>query len=145
MTTSLFLLWLALVFFAGLFIGVLLTRFGAKPTWHKALEAQALQDKLDLQTEELNQLKANVGDHFVETAALVNNLTHSYKAVYDHLEKGAYDLVGEEVMHRRLKDVQEEPIMLEYIGQRRKAPEELRDGARVNQLSEGAERAVFKD
>lgn len=119
MNMALFWLWLGLVFFAGLFLGVLLTRFGAKPTWHKALEAQALEEKLKLQTQEMQQLKDQVGDHFAETASLVNKLTRSYKDVYDHLEKGAYDLVGEEALHKRLEDVVEEPILLEYLGQKR--------------------------
>jgi hypothetical protein len=60
-----------------------------------------------------------VTEHFVKTAHLVNELTHSYKAVYDHLEKGAYTLVGSETLHQRLEKVEAEPVMLEYLGQRK--------------------------
>ena len=77
------------------------------------------EEKISALQDELNTYKNNVSDHFVQTAALVNNLTHSYKAVYDHLEKGAYQLVGEETLQKRLINVQEEPVMLEYIGQRK--------------------------
>ncbi len=60
--------------------------------------------------------KSKVDDHFVETAALINQMTQSYKAVYDHLEKGAFSLVGKETLQERLGDIQSEPVRLEYIG-----------------------------
>lgn len=63
--------------------------------------------------------RREVSEHFVETAELVNNLTNAYRSVYEHLERGAYGLVGEEELRRRLQDVDAEPVLLEYIGHRR--------------------------
>lgn len=71
---------------------------------------------------EFDAYRSEVTEHFVETAELVNALTRNYKAVYDHLEKGAYDLVGEERLRRRLDTVDEGPVMIEYIGHRRLTP-----------------------
>src|SRR5690625_3496983 len=67
---------------------------------------------------QLDEYQREVSDHFVETATLVNNLTRSYKAVYDHLESGAYRLVGEEALQKRLKDVESKPILIEPLGTR---------------------------
>jgi uncharacterized membrane-anchored protein YhcB (DUF1043 family) len=65
---------------------------------------------------ETSDYKSKVDDHFVETAALINQMTQSYKAVYDHLEKGAISLVGKENLQKRLANVQAQPVKLEYIG-----------------------------
>lgn len=67
---------------------------------------------------ELEAYRDDVGDHFVRTAELVNALTQDYRAVYEHLESGAYDLVGEAEIRKRLPGVEAEPVMLEYIGRR---------------------------
>jgi uncharacterized membrane-anchored protein YhcB (DUF1043 family) len=75
-------------------------------------------EKAELLRSELDGYKQNVSEHFVQTAELVNELTRSYKAVYDHLEQGAYRLVGEEALRRQLADVDAEPVKLEYIGSR---------------------------
>jgi uncharacterized membrane-anchored protein YhcB (DUF1043 family) len=110
MTATLW-LWLLLAFVAGGVAGVLL----ANRRRHDANDSQQLAK---LQSE-LDSYREEVTEHFVKTAHLVNELTHSYKAVYDHLEKGAYTLVDSETLHRRLEKVEAEPVMLEYIGQRR--------------------------
>ena len=62
-----------------------------------------LQDKLDAKTEELEVYREDVSDHFLRTAELVDNLTQSYKAVYDHLEGGAYQLIGDEKFRKQLE------------------------------------------
>ncbi|MEX2541151.1 MAG: DUF1043 family protein [Trueperaceae bacterium] len=67
---------------------------------------------------EIEDYKHEVSEHFVQTAELVNTLTRSYKAVYDHLEHGAYRLVGEESLRKELDNVDSEPVQLEYIGRR---------------------------
>lgn len=82
------------------------------------------KEKIIALEEEFASYKTEVGDHFVETAAMVNQLTSSYKNVYDHLEKGAYKLVGEEELHKRLEDVESQPVLLEYIGAKQKAEPE---------------------
>lgn len=68
---------------------------------------------------EFDQYRNKVTEHFVDTADLVNTLTRNYKNVYEHLEEGAYELVGEETLRKRLDTVDEPPVMIEYLGQRR--------------------------
>jgi len=67
---------------------------------------------------EFDDYRREVAEHYAETANRVDALTHAYKAVYDHLEDGAYRLVGENELRRRLEDTAHEPITIEGIGQR---------------------------
>lgn len=67
---------------------------------------------------ELDDYRREVTEHYVETAKRVDALTHAYKAVYDHLEDGAYRLVGEHELRARLEDAASEPVTIEGIGQR---------------------------
>lgn len=67
---------------------------------------------------ELDDYRREVAEHYVETAKRVDALTHAYKAVYDHLEDGAYRLVGERELRARLEDAASEPVTIEGIGQR---------------------------
>ena len=78
---------------------------------------------------EFDQYKSQVTEHFIETADLVNTLTRTYKNVFDHLETGAYRLVGEETLRQQLDTVDEAPVMIEYIGQRRTQADEGADTA----------------
>lgn len=101
---------------------------------------------------ELKAYKQEVSDHFVRTAELVNELTNSYKAVYEHLEGGAYRLVGEETLRERLADVEQEPVMLEYMGSRERPAQALPtdeadytggNATRPDYGNEGAEEAGY--
>ena len=97
----------------GLIIGVLLG-FLIASMFQK--DNKEDKEKLIALEEEFANYRNEVGDHFVETAAMVNQLTSSYKNVYDHLEKGAYKLVGEDELHKRLENIDSKPVLLEYIG-----------------------------
>ena len=67
---------------------------------------------------ELDDYRREVAEHYAETARRVDALTHAYKSVYDHLEDGAYRLVGESELRQRLEDASHEPVTIEGIGQR---------------------------
>jgi len=43
----------------------------------------------------LNHYRDRVDRHFLETADLINDLTHSYRAVHQHLSQGAHGLCSE--------------------------------------------------
>ena len=66
--------------------------------------------------QEHQAFRAQVNDHFIETAKLVNQLTDSYKQVFDHLSVGAHQLVDEQVKAERLPEVSDETIRLHRIG-----------------------------
>ncbi|WP_405240504.1 ZapG family protein [Lentisalinibacter orientalis] len=60
--------------------------------------------------------REEVADHFVKTAELVNQLTDSYKEVFDHLREGAGHLVDEEILRQRLDHRDDEKVTLQRIG-----------------------------
>ncbi|MCA9838690.1 MAG: DUF1043 family protein [Trueperaceae bacterium] len=130
--------WIILALAVGLLGGFLLARsrrnevFVEDTTKVSRLEAELGEKEL-----ELADYKENVSDHFVETADLINQLTHSYKAVYDHLERGAFQLVGAEDLKKRLGNIEAEPVKLEYIGL--KLPEMARESLYVVELAQSVE------
>jgi uncharacterized membrane-anchored protein YhcB (DUF1043 family) len=62
------------------------------------------------------QFREEVNEHFVQTAELINQLTDSYKAVFDHLSEGAEKLVDAEVVRERMPQVGHEEVRLKRIG-----------------------------
>ncbi|WP_116651809.1 YhcB family protein [Wenzhouxiangella sediminis] len=71
----------------------------------------------------VNQLKAEnerfreeVNAHFVQTAQLINELTDSYKKVFDHLSDGAERLVDKEAVRERMPQVGHREVRLRHIG-----------------------------
>lgn len=64
---------------------------------------------------ENERFKAEVTDHFVETARLINQMTDSYKAVFDHLSGGAQRLVDPKDLSQRL-EVEHREVRLHRIG-----------------------------
>jgi hypothetical protein len=73
---------------------------------------------------ENQKFREEVTEHFVETARLINQLTDSYKEVFDHLNKGATELVDEKALTERLPAAGSEEVRLRRLG----APAPSRDG-----------------
>lgn len=105
-------IWLIVALLVGLAVGGLVAWTVVKRRYGDRESVAELRTELD-------RYKGKVTEHFVETADLVNTLTRNYKRVYDHLEAGAYELVGEDTLRRELDAPAEAPVMLEYLGQRR--------------------------
>ncbi|MEA2079333.1 MAG: DUF1043 family protein [Pseudomonadota bacterium] len=53
---------------------------------------QELQDKLDTLQQEFDSYHDQVGQHFLKTSELVQNMTESYRDVYEHLATGSQAL-----------------------------------------------------
>ena len=68
-----------------------------------------------------NKLREDVMEHFVTTANLVNDMTDSYKAVFDHLNEGATRLVDAEELRNRLPQEDAPLVTLSRIGQLERA------------------------
>lgn len=96
---------------AGLLVGALIGAVGALIALRRSERSGGARRELDAYREE-------VSAHYAETARRVDALTQAYKAVYDHLEEGAYRLVGEDELKRRLDDASGDPVTLEGIGRR---------------------------
>jgi uncharacterized membrane-anchored protein YhcB (DUF1043 family) len=71
---------------AGALIGYLMGRSGDNSGQQK------LVDQLNEAQQELSVYKEEVNGHFEKTAALVNNLTESYREVHQHLAQGSESL-----------------------------------------------------
>lgn len=58
-------------------------------------EVKRLRAKLTAKTDELAAYKSDVQEHFLGTAKAMDELTTSYRGVFEQLEQGAHRLVGE--------------------------------------------------
>ncbi|MEM7054368.1 MAG: DUF1043 family protein [Pseudomonadota bacterium] len=65
---------------------------------------------------ENEKFREQVTDHFVETAQLVNQMTDSYKAVFDHLSSSADKLVDSKTLADRLPQVSQREVRLKHLG-----------------------------
>lgn len=57
---------------------------------------QHLQMELSQMTERFTDYRDQVTQHFMRTSELVQEMTHSYRSVYEHLASGAQHLCGEQ-------------------------------------------------
>jgi len=69
---------------------------------------QELQDKLQSLQQEFDSYHDQVGQHFLKTSELVQNMTESYRDVYEHLATGSQVLCQTPVTPPRL-DIPEHP------------------------------------
>ncbi len=64
---------------------------------------------------ELEDYKAAVSEHFGKTADLVDNLTNSYRDVFEHLGASARELLSEEDVKRHLQSRANKAVTLTYL------------------------------
>lgn len=104
---------LAVVGFAGLLIGLLIGKAigGTNSSSTKKVE------------QEFQEYKRQVSEHFGKTADLVDNLTHSYKDVFDHLGSSAKALLSEEELKKHLQSRVEKVVTLTYMQEPKKVEE----------------------
>lgn len=97
MTTSILLIGLSCLA-AGLVIGFLMAR-----TLHpQARERKDLEAKLQQSQDQVKDYQQEVTDHFMKTSELVNNLSHSYRDVHEHLATGAMRLTNTEISRQMI-------------------------------------------
>ena len=80
-------------FLAGLVVGALTAYLAMRPDHLKRRELQAEVERL---TSELRAYREQVYQHFRGTSELFQNLTASYRAVYEHLAIGARSLCSQD-------------------------------------------------
>ena len=97
----------------GVIIGLLIGGTGVA-IWLKRREGSP-ESVASLKRENA-QFREEVNEHFVQTAELINQLTDSYKAVFDHLSEGAEMLVEPDVVRERMPQVTDEEVRLKRIG-----------------------------
>lgn len=82
----------------GIVIGIAFTRrLGSD-----AIRVQHLEEKLESMSETHMEYRNNVSEHFNMTSELINQMTDSYKKVYEHLAIGAQDLCSDQVAEKLL-------------------------------------------
>ncbi len=82
----------------GIVIGIAFTkRLGTD-----AIRVQHLEEKLESLSESHDEYRNNVSEHFNMTSELINQMTDSYKKVYEHLAIGAQDLCSDQVAEKLL-------------------------------------------
>jgi uncharacterized membrane-anchored protein YhcB (DUF1043 family) len=74
-----------LILAVGIGLGVLLQRY----VLSRGTNMANLQKELDMLKGQQLQAKDSLQQHFVQTAGLTQDLTKSYKALYEHLASGA--------------------------------------------------------
>lgn len=96
----------------GLVIGL---AAGAGATWY-FLSGRGGSPSVEQLKKENERFREEVNAHFVQTAELINQLTDSYKAVFDHLSDGADRLVDKEAVRERMPRVSDREVRLKHIG-----------------------------
>ncbi len=94
----------------ALIVGVLLGKFFSSNS-AASQERETMAKELASTQAELAQYKDQVTEHFSKTADLVNNMTESYRDVYQHLAASAEQLGANEQFKLRLEAATAEPAV----------------------------------
>lgn len=97
----------------GVIIGILL---GGTAAWLWLNSRSGGANSVATLKRENERFREEVNEHFVQTAELINQLTDSYKAVFDHLSEGAEKLVDQEAVRERMPQVTDEVVRLKRLG-----------------------------
>lgn len=88
---------------------------GAMATWWISRARGGAVSVMQLKQEN-DRFKNEVTEHFVETARLINQMTDSYKQVFDHLSSGAEKLVDGKSLAERLPPASGQEVKLKQFG-----------------------------
>jgi uncharacterized membrane-anchored protein YhcB (DUF1043 family) len=105
MTDQMFYLFSAMLL--GLVIGALIMYFVSGKSSHSPKTAEL--------EETLKKYQEDVVQHFEQTADLVDELTQSYKKVFDHLGKSAKQLMTEEQLQLQIDKRKGNKVTLEFL------------------------------
>jgi len=101
-------IWLIIGFVIGGGVGALLTWWISRARGGAVSVMQLKQEN--------EKFRNEVTEHFVETARLINQMTDSYKQVFDHLSSGAEKLVDDKQLAERLPPSTGEEVRLSGFG-----------------------------
>jgi uncharacterized membrane-anchored protein YhcB (DUF1043 family) len=94
--------------------------------------SQQLQEKCDALQRDFDAYRGQVGQHFLRTSELVQQMTDSYREVYEHLATGSQALCETPVSPPRL-DIPDQPVL--ETAKSGKAPDAFSD-AETNGLAQ---------
>lgn len=122
----------------GLILGLLAGIFIGRLEGFSKKERDDLKSQLEQAREELTSHKQQVADHFIKTSTLVNNMTESYRAVYDHLAQGASTLCGDQIS-RHMLDIPETQLLADVSAKEAQAKQEAKQEAEAATVAQSAE------
>jgi len=91
----------------GLLLGMLLMQLLHKQST-STTDVKAVQEKLD-------SYQLEVETHFSKTADLIDNLTDSYKQVFEHLSDSAENLLTDEQIQHQLSNRKSREVTIKYL------------------------------
>lgn len=91
----------------GLIIGALFMYFAANDKSSNQ-SVKAVEEKLE-------NYQREVESHFTKTADLIDNLTDSYKEVFEHLSESAEKLLTEEQIQQQLANRRSREVTIKYL------------------------------
>ncbi len=94
-------LWVAAAFVAGVLVGAGITAL-LRRTGEPEQRLRRLRREYDL-------YQAEVARHFTQTGELLSRLRGAFEQLYGEVEDRAEDLVGEDALQRRLRELEVEP------------------------------------
>ena len=127
MTDQIFYLFSAVLL--GLVIGALIMYFVSGSNKDAKEEIAKVEDKL-------NSYQKNVSQHFEQTADLVDDLTQSYKKVFDHLGKSARELMTDEQIQLQIEKRRGNKVTLEFLTDAAEPEVEQVDIAEIDEMLE---------
>lgn len=108
-------IWLILA--SMLAVGILIGYFmGRSKGDTSAPKVQELEDGIAQATQEMQDYRGQVTNHFEKTANLFNQLTNDYREVYEHLANSSEKLCGDQVA--KLKGLTAETKVLQAEGEK---------------------------
>ena len=106
---------------AGFFIGAVLVwiikNTNQSNAEHLQEESEALRKEYEVLKKTFADYRNNVSNHFAKTADAVDQLTDSYKNVYNHLSAGARALMDKESLQKQIEKRQGKSVTLAYLAQ----------------------------
>ena len=106
---------------AGFFIGAVLVwiikNTNQSNAEHLQEESEALRKEYEALKKTFADYRNNVNNHFAKTADAVDQLTDSYKNVYNHLSAGARALMDKESLQKQIEKRQGKSVTLAYLAQ----------------------------
>ena len=106
---------------AGFFIGAVLVwiikNTNQSNAEHLQEESEALRKEYAALKKTFADYRNNVSNHFAKTADAVDQLTDSYKNVYNHLSAGARALMDKESLQKQIEKRQGKSVTLAYLAQ----------------------------
>ena len=106
---------------AGFFIGAVLVwiikNTNQSNAEHLQEESETLRQEYEALKKTFADYRNNVNNHFAKTADAVDQLTDSYKNVYNHLSAGARALMDKESLQKQIEKRQGKSVTLAYLAQ----------------------------